>query len=226
MNQRVFFTEDYCNFFKELAANNHKGWFDINRERYEKSVKLPFKRFVEHLINELTKFDSEFLDLEAKDCIFRINRDVRFSADKTPYKLYASAVISPGGKKSRSLSGIYVELTPEHVRVYGGIYNPEKDDVYDIRAHISSNHDEFERLLGSVDFKKLFGEVRGEKNKVLAPEFKEPASRQPLLYNKQWYYFTEFLPQRITQPGLDELVIDCYKIQVPLSEFLLKSIKR
>jgi uncharacterized protein (TIGR02453 family) len=223
MNQTVFFTEDYCNFFIELAANNHKEWFDIHRKRYENSVKEPFKRFVQHLISEFTALDPEFSDLEAKDCIFRINRDIRFSADKTPYKLYASAVISPGGKKSRTQSGVYVELAPEHVRVYGGVYDPDKEDVYDIRAHIASNQDAFNSLVHAAEFKRLFGEVRGEKNKVLAPEFKKLASEQPLLYNKQWYYFAEFSPERMIQPGLDELVIECYRTALPLSNFLLKS---
>jgi uncharacterized protein (TIGR02453 family) len=121
MSQKVFFTEDYRRFFMELAANNHKDWFDVNRKRYELSVKEPFQKFVQHLIVEFIKLDPSFSDLTPKDCIFRINRDIRFSPDKTPYKLYCSAVISPGGKKSRSLSGVYVELTPEHIRVYGGV---------------------------------------------------------------------------------------------------------
>jgi uncharacterized protein (TIGR02453 family) len=219
----VFFTNDYVSFFKELAANNHKEWFDLNRKRYESSVKEPFKRFVQHVITEFTKLDKSFEDLEAKDCIFRINRDVRFSADKTPYKLYASAVISPGGKKSRSLSGVYVELTPEHVRVYSGVYEPDKEEIYDIRSHITANMDEFNSFIFAPAFKKLFGEIRGEKNKILPPEFKQAAAQQPLMFNKQWYFFAEFTPDYIAKPGLDELVISCYKTALPVSSFLIKS---
>ena len=224
MSEKVFFTGDYVSFFKELAANNHKEWFDLNRKRYEQSVKEPFKHFVQHLIHKLSKLDSAFEDLEAKDCIFRINRDIRFSADKTPYKLYCSAVISPGGKKSRSLSGVYVELTPEHVRVYSGVYEPDKDEIYDIRSHIVSNSDEFSSLINDSAFKELFGMIRGEKNKILPPEFKSAAADQPLLFNKQWYFFAEFTPQHIEQTGLDDLVMKCYQTALPVSTFLLKSI--
>ncbi|MEY4603743.1 MAG: hypothetical protein RIT43_1035 [Bacteroidota bacterium] len=224
LKDRIFFTQDFVDFFKELAANNHKEWFDVHRKRYENTVKEPFKDFVQHLIVEFAKTNSEFSDLEAKDCIFRINRDIRFSADKTPYKLYTSAVISPGGKKSRSLSGVYVELTPEHVRVYGGVYEPDKDEVYDIRSHIASNPDEFSSLTQVSEFKKLFGEIRGEKNKILPPEFKQAAVKQPLIFNKQWYFFAEFTPDHIALPGLDQLVISCYKTALPVSSFLLKSI--
>ena len=225
MSQQVFFTEDYCRFFMDLAANNHKDWFDLNRRRYENSVKEPFKKFVQHLIDELTKLDPAFADLEAKDCIFRINRDIRFSADKTPYKLYTSAVISPGGKKSRSLSGVYVELTPEHVRIYGGVYELDKDEVYDIRTHIASNLKEFNSLIEAQAFKKLFGEIRGEKNKMLPSEFKQAAMDQPLLFNKQWYYFADFDPSIIVSPGLNDVVLDCYKTALPVSSFLLNSLK-
>lgn len=223
MSDNVFFTNDYVSFFKELAANNHKDWFDLNRKRYESSVKEPFKKFVQHVITEFTKLDKSFEDLEAKDCIFRINRDVRFSADKTPYKLYASAVISPGGKKSRSLSGVYVELTPEHVRVYSGVYEPDKEEIYDIRSHITANMDEFKSIIQAPAFKKLFGEIRGEKNKILPPEFKQAAVQQPLIFNKQWYFFAEFTPDHIAKPGLDELVVSCYKTALPVSSFLINS---
>jgi len=224
MSEQLFFTEDYCQFFIELAANNHKDWFDLNRKRYEKSVKEPFKEFVQHLIVEFAKMDSAFSDLEAKDCIFRINRDIRFSADKTPYKLYSSAVISSGGKKSRSLSGVYIELTPEHVRVYGGVYEPDKEEIFEIRNHIASNLKEFNSLVEASDFKQLFGEIRGAKNKILPPEFKHAAAQEPLLFNKQWYYFTQFDPSLIVTKGLDQAVINCYKTALPVSSFLLKSL--
>ncbi len=91
----AFFTEDFLNFFIELAPNNHKDWFDLNRKRCEESIKKPFYAFTQHLIDRITKSDAAFKDLLAKDCVFRINRDIRFSKDKSPYKLQYSAVIAP-----------------------------------------------------------------------------------------------------------------------------------
>lgn len=117
----VYFTPDYLEFFKELAANNHKEWFDVNRKRYQSVVRDPFKNFISELISVLSKSDPD-LSIEAKDAIFRINRDIRFSKDKTPYKLNNSALITPGGRKNKNHPGIYLEFGPEKMAFYGGIY--------------------------------------------------------------------------------------------------------
>ena len=96
------FEKDFIDFFKELAQNNNKEWFDSNRKRYESSIKKPFKEFISKLISEIQLHDSEVL-IEPKDAIFRINRDIRFSKDKTPYKLQTSAIVSAGGRKNREI---------------------------------------------------------------------------------------------------------------------------
>jgi len=177
----AFFTKDFLDFFIELAANNNKDWFDLNRARYEKSVKDPFKKFVEHLIKEVSKTDSAFKNLEAKDCIFRINRDIRFSKDKTPYKMMTSAVIAPEGKKSKSINGVYFEFGPEHMRVYGGVYEIEKDDLQTVREGIAGNIDKFRKVYSEKVFKDTFGQFLGYKNKVLRKELKEAAEKKPLI---------------------------------------------
>ena len=94
----TYFSPDFLQFFKELAANNHKEWFDENRKRYETVVKKPFEVFVQHAIDEMAKLDPRLSELDPKKCIFRINRDIRFSKDKAPYKLNRSAAISVGGR--------------------------------------------------------------------------------------------------------------------------------
>ena len=96
----AYFDTDYLEFFKELAGNNHKEWFDIHRKRYEQSVKIPMQVFVKDLILALKRIDKE-IQIEPKDAIFRINRDIRFSKDKSPYKLQSSAIISKYGKKDK-----------------------------------------------------------------------------------------------------------------------------
>ncbi len=219
------FTQDFLDFFIELASNNNKDWFDQNRSRYEKNVKEPFKYFVQQLITEFSKIDPKFKETEPKDCIFRINRDIRFSKDKSPYKLQVSAVISPEGKKSRAIDGIYIELTPEHVRVYGGVYEVDKDDLQSIREGIAKNLNEFSKLISNQDFRKVFGELRGEKNKVLPKELKNAGEQEPLMYNKQWYFFTEFDPEIILEQDLIKRVIEVYKVARPVEQFFNRFIK-
>lgn len=221
-----FFTEDYLLFFQELAANNHKDWFDVNRKRYENSVKEPFKAFTQHLIDELAKKEPLFTDLKAAECIFRINRDIRFSKDKTPYKTMCSAVISPQGKKSSSIHGIYFELSPAHVRAYGGVYEIDKEDLYALREGIANNLSEFQNLYNNKGFKELFGEIHGERNKKIDKDFKGPAELEPLLYNKQFYFYATFDPQTTLNPDLDQLLLQCYDVGRPLEQFFNQFIQR
>ncbi len=222
----AYFTKDYLDFFIELAANNNKDWFDLNRKRYENSVKKPFADFVQVFINHLTKTHPSFKDLTASECIFRINRDIRFSKDKTPYKLMCSAVVAPLGKKSKSIHGIYFEFGPEEVRVYGGIYEIEKDDLFLVREGIAHNMKEFNSLITDKNFVEVFGEVRGERNKIAPKEFKEEAEKQPYILNKQWYFFTKFDAELILQDKLLETLDHCFQVGLPLETFFNKFIQR
>lgn len=226
MLNRSFFAEDFLRFFIELAPNNHRDWFDMNRKRYEENIKKPFYAFTQHLIEKIAEMDSAFRDLEAKDCIFRINRDIRFSKDKSPYKLQCSAVIAPNGKKSQAVNGIYFELSPEHVRVYGGIYEIEKDDLQLIREGIAKNLDEFQKIYNSKVFKKYFGRILGEKNKVLPSHLKDAGLKEPLIFNKQWYFFKEFPAETILDPKLDQIVLDCFEAGRPIEQFFNQFINR
>jgi uncharacterized protein (TIGR02453 family) len=222
----AFFTPDFLQFFIELAPNNHKDWFDLNRKRYEKSVKEPFKDFVEHIIKEIAKTDASFKDLEAKDCIFRINRDIRFSKDKTPYKMNVSAVVAPEGKKSKAVNGVYFEFGPEHVRVYGGVYEIDKDDLLTVREGIANDLQGFQEVYSNPRFKKVFGTILGEKNKVIPKELKEAAEKEPLIFNKQWYFYAQFDAETVLDPKLDQLLLDCFEAGKPVEQYFNKLIKR
>ena len=219
-----YFTQDFIQFFKDLAANNNKEWFDLNRKRYEKEVKVPFNNFIGDLITRISK-DDPSISIQPKDAIFRINRDIRFSNDKTPYKTMVSAIITKGGKKDKTSPGLYIELTPEHVRVYGGVYMADKDQLYDIRAHIAENMDAFQKALNDKEFKSKYGEIRGEKNKVIPSELKDSAEKEPLIYNKQFYYFGEMKPDVILKDDLIEKVFEYYMAAKGIREFLSKAIE-
>lgn len=221
-----FFTKDFIDFFIELAPNNNKDWFDLNRKRYENTVKKPFQNFVQHIINEIAKTDPTIKNIEPKDCIFRINRDIRFSKDKSPYKLMVSAVVAPNGKKSKAVNGVYFELTPEHVRVYGGIYEIEKDDLYAVREGIANKLSKFQALYTNPEFKNVFGEIQGEKNKTLPKEFAETAEKEALIFNKQWYFYAEFPVEKILSEDLDKIILDCFEAGRPVEQFFNELIHR
>lgn len=221
-----FFPDDYLHFFKELAPNNNKDWFDANRKRYEQSVKKPFTAFVEHLLTYFQKHDPRLKDIDAGACIFRINRDIRFSKDKTPYKLFCSAVIAPNGKKSSSVHGIYFEFGPEALRVYGGIYEADKDEILSVREGIAAHPKEFDKAKNAAEFRHIFGEILGDKNKILPADLKAAAENEPLIFNKQWYFMAEYDADLILSPDLDQLLERCYLAGVPLEQFFNQFIHR
>ena len=222
----AFFEKDFLDFFIELAPNNNKDWFDLNRKRYEDSVREPFKAFVAHIISEISKKDKAFVGLEPKDCIFRINRDIRFSKDKTPYKMRVSAVVAPEGKKSRAINGVYFELGPEHLRVYGGIYELDREDLLTVREGIAADPKKFKKLYNTKAFKEMYGEFLGQKNKIIPKHLKEAAEEEPLIFNKQWYFYTQFDPEMILSDDLDKIILDCYKVGQPIEKFFNDLIKR
>ena len=215
----AYFTEDYLQFFKELKENNQREWFHANKKRYETAVKKPFTAFTELMIDRLGAIDKTIV-LTPKDCMFRINRDIRFSADKTPYKTQMSAVISPGGRKDLSgAPGLYIQFSVDDVRIYSGLYRLEKKDLQNIREAIASQPKEFAKLIKSKKFTNKYGSIQGEKNKRLPKEFQAPAEQQPLLYNKSFYYFAAFDATLVLDPKLPKILEDHFKAAQPLNNF-------
>lgn len=217
--KKQYFTEAYLHFFMDLAANNHKDWFDQNRSRYQTEVKARMEVFIGDLIAALKK-DAELGDLKARDCIFRINKDIRFSKDKTPYKLQMSALIVKGGRKQMHDPGLYIELGPEFLNIYTGFYMPEKDQLLKIREKIASDPKTFDKIINAKAFKESFGEVRGEKSKILPKELKEAAKAHELIYNKQFYLVHQVDAEKILDSDLLSYVVNHFKSAAQFNRFL------
>jgi uncharacterized protein (TIGR02453 family) len=221
----AYFEPAFLDFFKSLAPNNHKDWFDVHRKEYENHVKKPFEKFVGDLIARMAETDGQFKSLRPSDCIFRINRDIRFSQDKTPYKLQMSAIVAPGGRKTSTTPGIYVELTPEHAGMYSGFYLPEKDQLLRIRQLIAANSSTFDTLIHNPTFLSYFPDgILGEKNKALPADLKSAAAAQPLIYNKQYYWRHVLDPEAIYKPDFIDVILSHYNASLPLLNFLNKAV--
>jgi uncharacterized protein (DUF2461 family) len=140
--------------------------------------------------------------------------------------MMVSAVVAPGGKKSKAVNGVYFELGPEHLRVYGGVYEIEKEDLQIVREGIANDISKFQKAYNNPLFKTVFGEIIGEKNKVLPKELKEAAEKEPLIYNKQWYFYTQFESEKILSEDLDQLVLKCYEAGRSVENYFSELIKR
>ena len=141
-------------FLKELKKNNNKPWFETNRKSYE-AAKEDYISLIDSVIAAISKFDEPIGNLKAKECIFRINRDVRFSKDKSPYKSNMGAFIKPGGKKVNA-PGYYFHCEPGQSFAAGGLYMPEPAQLAKIRQEIDYNFDEWEEILHHKTFRKYF----------------------------------------------------------------------
>ncbi len=215
----AWFGPDHNRFFRELAANNNKAWFDAQRARYTSSVKEPFTAFIAGLIERVRAVDKE-VRITPQEAIFRIHRDVRFSRDKSPYKLASSALLSPAGRRDLGMPGMYLELGPEKVAIYGGAYMPGKEDLEAIRARIAARPSAFRALYEAEPFASRFGKVLGERNKVLPPGLRKAADKEPLVYNKQFYWCADLPPSMVTAPDLADVVMAHYLTMRPLHRFL------
>jgi len=218
------FTDDFLQFFRELEKNNRKEWFDENRKRYTKSVKEPFYAFVDHLIGLVNQYDPE-VQITAKDAVMRINRDIRFSPDKTPYNVHYGAIISSAGRKDKSVPGLFIRFSPEYVGIFGGAHGIDKHQLQKIRSTIAADPEKFSKLISNKDFKSKFGEIQGEKHKRIPSEFKDLFEEQPLIANKEFYYVARLDPENITSPNLDETIMNYWHAADPLRRFLSAALK-
>ncbi|WP_407540273.1 DUF2461 domain-containing protein [Deinococcus radiomollis] len=140
-------------FLTELKFNNEKAWFDAHRSEYQ-ALREEFIDFMAEIIAGVA--DPGVADIKARDTLFRINRDVRFAYDKSPYKTTFSAAISPGGRHS-SLPLYYLQLGADESFVAGGIYAPPPADVAIIRAYVERYPAKADALLNDVSLQSEFG---------------------------------------------------------------------
>lgn len=219
----AWFDPDISQFFAELELDNSREWFAKNKARYEKSVKKPMEAFAGELIERMHAIDPA-IQMQPKDAVFRIYRDVRFSKDKSPYKTNAGLSVSAGGKREHSRPGIYFHVDARSMGMASGLYSLEPNQIQALRSYLAANPDEFEACLADPEFVRVFGTIRGEKNKILPAEFKEAGERQPLIYNKQFYYWAEYPGEDITREDLADFVMSHFHAAQPMNEFLWPAI--
>lgn len=218
-----YFTSDFVEFFKDLAKNNHKEWFHENKKRYESSVKNPFTLFLKDLITEIQKFDTE-LDVEPKDCILRINKDIRFSKDKTPYNLNYTAFISKGGKKDKSIPGLFLRFSPEEIGIMAGCYGVSKEQLLGIRNTIQKDLKQFKTLYSDKALIDKFGTIQGEEHKRIPKEFQATYEKEPLIAKKQFYIVALRETGLLTSDNLINEIMDYWHTAKSINDYLTKAI--
>jgi len=214
---------DLLNFLKELKDNNHKPWFDENRERYQ-NLRKEMVRLIQELIPQIAQFDPSILPLEPKDCIFRINRDIRFSNDKTPYKTNMGAYMARGGKKS-PYGGYYLHIEPGGSFLAGGIYQPSSAVLKEVRSEIYYDVEKFKSIILDKTFKTYFKEIWSEKLKSAPRGFPSDWPDIELLKFKHYTVIHELQDDKIIQKDFPDFAIKVFKVLQPFNTYFNRVIE-
>ncbi|MCB1160561.1 MAG: DUF2461 domain-containing protein [Leptospiraceae bacterium] len=203
-------TDRILNFLTELKKNNHKTWFEENKEEFRKSYQ-DFSEFTEVLIAGIENFDPTLKGVRAKDCIFRIYKDTRFSKDKTPYKTNFGAFMKGGGKKTSS-AGYYLHLEPEKSFIAAGVYQPPAPELWKIRTAIAEKPEILQKILLEKKLKTEFGELEGERVKTAPKGFSKEHPAIELLRFKSYILMKEISSDELKVKNASVNLLKSYEI--------------
>ena len=212
-------------FLKGLKKNNNKEWFDANRAQYE-AAKIDFQNFIQLVIDDLQRKDTTITGLTSRECTFRINRDIRFSKDKTPYKTAFGASIKRLGRKS-AYAGYYFHCEPGNSFVGGGLWQPDIIELKHVRQEIDYNWDEFQTIIQQADFKKIYGDLyQGDEVRLRTVPKGYEKDNPAIEYLKLKSFIAEApLPdEELTRASLHHQTIAAFEALHPLLQFMNRTI--
>lgn len=205
-------------FLKDLSANNSREWFQENKKRYQ-AAKKDFEAFISEVLAAFGQHE-ELTGLKPKDVCFRIFRDIRFSPDKTPYKVNMSAAIAKGGRKS-AYHPFYIHIEPGgRSFIGGGSWAPSGEQLAKMRQEIDYNADELKKILSDPTFQKTYGALQGETLKTSPRDYPADHPEIDLLRHKQFVVSTEIDKKMLSSDKLVDYLLERYLIMQPFLRFL------
>ncbi len=208
-------------FLSDLSLNNDRLWFDGNRSRYA-TARGNYEAFVQAVLDEIVTFDPIYNGLEAKSCIFRINRDTRFSHDKSVYKTNFGAFMVRGGKKNGDkYPGYYLHIEPGSSFVAGGAYIPPSPWLKAIREKISESGEKLTGIINTREYKKYFSGLEGEKLKVPPRGYLKDHTHIELIKMKSFLAERNFSDDEVLAADFFDTVTNAFRAMKPLNDFLL-----
>lgn len=221
------FQSSTVSFLKELKKNNNKPWFDNHREKYL-SVKIDFENFIGKLLPATSAFDNDIKELPVKNCTFRINRDIRFSKDKTPYKTNMGGSLNRGGKKS-IFAGYYFHLEPGGKSFAGGgLWMPAAPELKKLRQEIDYCFPEFKKIITSSAFKSQYPALEMNERQILmnVPKGYDKENPAASFLKLKSFVATKNIPDTLlTSSALLNEVALAFKALLPLVKFMNRSME-
>jgi uncharacterized protein (TIGR02453 family) len=213
------FPPETLRFLRQLKRNNNREWLLAHKDVYELKVKAPMTDLVLALGDELQPSAPEFV-FDPKRAIYRIYRDIRFSADKSPYKTHVAAIFIPRGVPKKTGACLYFHIEPEQVMIAGGVYMPDSSTLRALRRHIAEHWSELQAITRQRNFKKMLGDLQGERLTRPPSGFAANHPAIETLKQKQFYVSKTEPAELAQEPKLFKRLVTLFSAMLPLVRFL------
>ena len=213
------FTRKSLAFLRALKRNNNREWFRARKAEYEQHVRGPMIELLARLANDFRTFAPELV-ADPKISLFRIYRDTRFSADKSPLKTHVAAHFPMRGVPRAEGAGLYLEVAPQWVWIGGGIYMPTTSELQAIREHVAATHPQLHRIVTSPSFRKVAGQLSGDRSSRVPRGYDKTHPAANYLQHKQFLAFREFEAEFAIEERFYPELLRTFKAIAPLVRFL------
>jgi len=211
------FTPEALMFLRGLKRNNRREWFQPRKEIFETMLKAPMMQLVEAVNSELLEFAPDHIN-DPKKAVYRIYRDTRFSADKTPYKTHIAAIFPHRALQKHSSAGFYFHVTEKSIGIAAGAYMPGPDELRAVRTWLADNHAEFRKAARRPE--KLVGKLEGSTVSRVPKGFAAGHPAEDLIKMKQWLYWVELDGKLATTPKLLGELVKRFRAAAPVIAML------
>jgi uncharacterized protein (TIGR02453 family) len=206
-------------FLRALKRNNRREWFQPRKEQFDAEVRAPMLAIVERLADDLRSIAPEIV-VDPKKAMYRIDRDTRFSENKTPYKTHVAAVFPWRGLAKHEGAGLYFHVSPDDVWMGGGMYSPQTAQLQAVREHIAGNVRRMRAIVESPGFRRHVGELEGERLQRVPRGFPKDHAGAEYLKYRQFLAGRELSPAFACNPKFYSTLITVFRQVAPLARFL------
>jgi uncharacterized protein (TIGR02453 family) len=222
---RTPFTARTLRFLRALKRNNDREWFRERKDRYEADVRQPMVALLDQLARDFKSFAPDFV-AEPKVSLYRIYRDTRFSADKTPLKTHVAAHFPMRSMPRGEGGGLYVEVAPTWVWMGGGLYLPSPTQLQSLREHIADHHQRLHRLVTKASFRRTVGALDGERLSRVPRGYPKDHPAAHYLQFKQFLAGREFEAEFAISAAFHRELLATFRAVAPLVRFLNAGLQR
>jgi len=218
-------TKESVQFLEDLVANNNTDWMHANKKRYD-AYKKDYHNYIASLLAEIKPLDQKLDNLEVKNCTFRINRDIRFSKDKSPYKTNIGVWMSQNMNR-KNAPGYYVHFEKGNSFIAGGCWCPEPAELKQIRKEIAFFHEDLETIINDKKFKSEFGTLTKDENVLKkAPKDFEPGHPAIEFLKMKSFTASEKIDDKLfLDKNFSKIVAQKLIALKPLNDFLSRALE-